>query len=116
MNFEPTPSPLWWTKNPRYLIYFLRELTGPVIALYALWFLGGAMADQTLAFTHGTSFRFMSGVGLFASIFHTLTWFWVTVKIAPVPLPRALQMLGFLGLIAVWLGASFFLLHFFYVR
>lgn len=114
MSLEQKPSPFWWTQNPKTVVYFFRELTGIFIALYVMIFLGLAVTDATLNFLRGSFFKTVSWAGLAAAILHTLTWFWVTVKITPVPLPKWAQVLLFLVLIATWLIASYFLLIFFY--
>jgi fumarate reductase subunit C len=115
MNYEQKLSHFWWTGNIRYLIYFLREFTGVLIALYTIFFLAQAIFDPTLSFVKEYSFRIVSWIGLAAAIFHTITWFWVTVKISPIPLKKPLQVFFFLILIILWLTFSYFLLHFFYV-
>lgn len=115
MNYEQKTTRLWWTQNIRYLIYFLREFTGVLIAFYTIFFLTQAIFDPSLAFVKEFSFRLMSWIGLAAAIFHSITWFWVTVKILPIPLKKPLQVFFFLILIILWLTLSYFLLHFFYV-
>ena len=123
MTFTPKFSPLWWTRNLRYFIYFLRESTGVFIALYLLVYVGklthtwsdpGPISQSILWNVSTKLLPWLSPIALAAAIFHTITWFWVTVKISPIPLPRWLQIIGFLGLISAWLTISYFLLGNFY--
>ncbi len=109
-------SSFWWTRNPRTVIYFLRELTGTFIALYCITFLAAALQDPTLAFVATTWFAVVSWIGLAASVFHTITWLAVTVTISPIPLPKFAQRIAFIGLIAAWLAASYFLLTYLYAK
>lgn len=116
---EPKQSPFWWTRNAASTIYFLRELTGVVIALYVIVFVTSAWwmiaaNGMPLPGIDGI-FTILLPLTLIAAIFHALTWFWVTLKLFPMPLPPQLQLLGFLGLMAVWLAVSYFLLNFFYI-
>lgn len=108
-------SSFWWTRNPRTLVYFFRELTGVFIALYTMVFLCLAFFDSTLSFVHETAFSFISFIGLVAAIFHAITWFWVTITISPVTLPFPDKIGGFISLIAVWIVVSHLLLRFLYV-
>ena len=106
MNFEQ--------KAPLPILYFLRELTGVFIAGWAIYFLTSAIFDPTLTFLTTKIFRIVSFVGLAAAVFHTITWLWVTVQLAPVPLKKSTQILLFIILTHVWLGISYVLLKFLY--
>lgn len=101
-------------RAPLPVIYFLRELTGVVIAGWTIYFLTLAIFDPTLAFISTQTFRVASAAALLAAIFHTITWFWVTVQLAPIPLKKSTQIIIFLGLIAIWIAVSYFLFNFFY--
>lgn len=116
MNLEQKQSSFWWTRNSASIVYFLRELTGVFIAGWTIYFLTSAIFDPTLTFLKTATFRIASMIGLIAAIFHTITWFWVTVKIFPIPLTKNLQIISFAILIAVWLGISYTLFIFFYAR
>lgn len=114
MNFQQKPSPVWWIGNIRYFVYFLRELTGVIIAFYMIYFLLCALADPTLAFTAGNTFATISWISFGAAVFHSITWLGVAVKISPVKLNKPLQALAFLALIGAWGGVSYFLLNYLY--
>lgn len=101
-------------KAPLPSIYFLRELTGVFIAGWTIYFLTSAIFDPTLAFVTTRTFQIINIIGLAAAIFHTITWFWVTVQVTPFHLKKSLQYSLFCVLIAAWFGASYFLLNFFY--
>lgn len=102
-------------KAPLPTIYFLRELTGVVIAGWTIYFLTYAIFDPTLAFIATQTFRIASAAALLAAVFHTITWFLVTVQLAPMPLKKSAQIAFFFGLIVVWLGVSYFLLGAVYI-
>lgn len=105
-----------WTQNRRYFLYFLRELTGPLIAGYIIYFLLNTFFDQGLAFTQTGTFRVVSWIGFAAAVFHTITWFWVTIKIMPFTLKKYRQIGLFISLLIIGIALSFFLLNFFYER
>lgn len=109
-------SHFWWTSNIRYFIYFLREFTGVLIAFYTVFFLGKAIFDPGLVFVQTLGFQVISWIGLSAAIFHSVTWFWVTVKISPLPLKKPLQIFLFIALLILWLLISYALLHFLYEK
>lgn len=113
---EQKQSALWWTRNSASIVYFLRELTGVFIAGWTIYFLTSAIFDPALAFLKTATFRIASVIGLIAAVFHTITWFWVTVRLAPVALKKSAQLILFFGLIAVWIAISYFLLIFFYAK
>ena len=112
---QPKISRLWWLGNIRYFIYFLREFTGALIAFYAIFFLAETMLDPALTFVKELRFKVVSWIGLSAAVFHTITWFWVTVKISPIPLKKPAQIFLFIIFVTLWLLLSYFLLNFFYV-
>lgn len=116
MSYPQKLGALWWTKNIRYTIYFLRELTGPIIAGYVLYLLIGVWAQPKPLFQHIPGFAAISWMALIASILHSITWFWVTIKISPIQLSRLLHALAFAGLLAGWLLLSYLLIYvdFFY--
>lgn len=91
----------WFLKNPRYFIYFLREFTGVIISLYFLAQLFGTTTALTpLVFA--------------AAMLHSLTWFWVTTKIMPLPDKFAVRIAAFIGLLGAWAAASYLIFYFFY--
>lgn len=105
-------SPLWWTRNPRYTIYFLREVTGPLIAFFILYFLIAGLFDPTLSFMKDAAFKAASWIGLGAALIHTLTWFWVTARL--ISQRRTYKILFFTFLLVLWVGVSSAFLYFFY--
>lgn len=105
-------SPFWWLTSIRYFIYFIRELTGPVIAFYTAYFMIRWYFNPALSFINTPSFKTISWIGLMASIIHSLTWFWVTAKISPVS--QKFRWIIAVFLIFFWVGLSAFLLNTFY--
>lgn len=80
-TYRPKMSALWWTRNRRYALYFFRELTGLVMAIWLfvlLWaFLrlpGGGYAEAR-AFLASPAFTLFSAVVLGFSLLHSVTWF-----------------------------------------
>jgi hypothetical protein len=109
---EHLPSALWWTRDVHAWIYFLRELTGVGIALYGISFLLFWFFNAL-----GSSFfEAISWVGLISALFHSFTWFAVTLKVTPFDLPLWVERAGFLGLIVAWGAISYFLLNVVYVH
>jgi len=81
----------WWLKHTFYKKYMLRESTAIFVAIYALVLLEGlmALASGADAWQHwlaamrtplAVSFHL---VALAAAIYHTITWFAVAPKVAP---------------------------------
>lgn len=96
-------SLFWWLGNIRYFVYFLRELSGVIIVFsLPLIALGIAMFLLPIAFA--------------AAIFHTITWFWVTIRISPLRSSKILHVIGFLVLIGATTALSYFLLPIFYAK
>lgn len=99
----------WFLKNPRYFIYFLREFTGVIISLYFLAQLFGTASWWTLNFTAA-----LTPLVFAAAILHSITWFWVTTKIMPLPDKLPLRIAAFIGLLGAWAAASYLIFYFFY--
>ena len=79
----------WWTKNPAYKRYMLRECTSIFALIYALILLWGlfALSNGESAFTGWLETMANPGmvvvhiIGLISTLFHTVTWFELTPKI-----------------------------------
>lgn len=113
--YEQKQSPFWWTRNPATIIYFLRELTGLFLSGALIYFIVRACLNQNLWFLHSTSSRVVSMVGLIAALIHTITWLWVTVQVTPFDLKKSVQVGGFIVLMTIWLGISYFIFKFLYL-
>lgn len=112
MKYFPKISPLWWTQNIRYLVYFLRELTGIFIAFYVISFLVLAIFDPDLVFTLRPFFKITSVIGLIAAIFHSLTWLWVMPRLIADKLMVRIMLYALL--LGITVAASLLLLKNFY--
>ncbi|MEK9132334.1 MAG: hypothetical protein AAB606_01315 [Patescibacteria group bacterium] len=112
MKYFPKISPLWWTQNIRYLVYFLRELTGVFIAFYIISFLVLAFNDPHLAFTLTPFFKIVSVIGLMAAVFHSLTWLWVMPRLIADKL--IMRILLYVLLLGITVTVSLLLLKNFY--
>ena len=82
-------SPWWWTKNPRYLLFQFRELSGAFVVLYAflalwqLWALrGGEDAYYSfLVMWYSRPMMVLNAVVLGFAVLHSVTWFALTAKV-----------------------------------
>ncbi|MBP9717758.1 hypothetical protein KBD59_00470 [Candidatus Gracilibacteria bacterium] len=115
--YEQKQSALWWTRNPKTIIYFLREFTGVVIAAYAIYFVIFALKftlnDEIFLFLRSSHFYIASIVTLIASLIHTVTWLWVTAQVTPFQLPKKIQILLFIGLMLTFLCVSALIIYFY---
>jgi fumarate reductase subunit C len=114
---EQKLSRTWWTKNIRYFLYFIREFSGVLIALFTISFIAIVSIDQIgtkfnlqnlqiSGFLKSIPFQIIEYLGLAGAVIHTLTWLSVMPKISPIKLPETQQKIAYLALIAVWLGIS----------
>ena len=111
---EIKPSATWWSHDRTGWIYFARESTGLFIGIYGVFFLGAWWMDRTGTFTEEVWFKGLSLIALVAAIFHSLTWFEISLKVTPFDIPRWLEHLGFIILLAVWILLSYGLVSFLY--
>jgi len=87
--YVPRRSALWWTKNPRYLLFQFRELSGAFVVAYAflvlwqLWALrGGPDAyDAFLQVWYSRPMVVLNVIILAFAVLHTVTWFSLTAKV-----------------------------------
>lgn len=90
-NTYVRPMAGWWYRNPRFLLYVLREGTSVFIALYMLVLLWGLTALAIgpgawagwLGFLASPLSMVLHAVVLAAVVFHSITWFQVAPKAAP---------------------------------
>ena len=114
--YEKKPNGFWWTRSAADMLYFFRELTGVVIAGYVIYFVVFALMDQSLVFFGSTHFFIMNVIAAAAAFLHTLTWLWVTTQVTPFDLPKTVQIVFFIFLVAVCIGGSYFLFTFLYAK
>jgi len=115
--YIPRRSALWWTKNPRYLLFQFRELSGAFVVAYSflvlwqLWALrGGPDAyDAFLQVWYSRPMVVLNVIILAFAVLHTVTWFSLTAK---VPLfrirgrpPRSAVVIG--ANVVIWIVLSF---------
>lgn len=101
------PMAWWWTRNPHFLRYMLREGSALFLAGYALMLLAGllclAWGPSAYAAWRGLLETPLSlalhALALLAALYHSLTWFQVMPKTAP-DLPIAPQQMVRGGLLA----------------
>lgn len=85
------PMTGWWLKNPFYVKYMIREATSIFAALYAFVLLAGLAAlvegeaayNAWLASLETPLAIFFHIVAMAAALYHTVTWFKVSPKVAP---------------------------------
>jgi fumarate reductase subunit C len=83
-------TPFWWARKP-YRAYTIRELTGVVVAAYALILLWGLIAlargaehyDAFLACLRGRGSMALHGFLLLGTLWHAVTWFQTLPKTMP---------------------------------
>ncbi len=130
MTLEHSLSRLWWTKNIRYFVYFVREFSGVVIALYTLYLLymmatrdvvsitgtASTIASIELNFINSRLFHALTGIALMASLFHSISWFYVMAKLTPVRMGGFVvpQFLTFALIMLIWVGVMYGLLYLLY--
>jgi fumarate reductase subunit C len=81
----------WWLRQPRYVLYMIRELTSLFVGLYgALLVVGLVRLSQGHAAWDGFVAAFSGPLGvafqlvcLFFAIYHSVTWFALTPKAMP---------------------------------
>ena len=113
---EDSPKMFWWIKSPTAVIYFLRELTGVGIAIYMTVFVVMYVQDSNLSFVDSMWFQVVSWLGLVSAFFHSLTWLFVTLRVAPFDLPKNVERAGFVLLLGAWAVMSYVLYSFLYVH
>jgi len=109
---EQKPGPLWWTKNIRYLTYFVRELSGITLGLLAFIFI--VTFPAAILFRIGNVIPFISAlawIGLISSLIHTLTWLSAIPKILPLQLSAVQQKIAYAVLVIAWLALSYLLIN-----
>jgi len=82
-------SAWWWTKNPRYLLFQVRELTSVFVVAYAflllwqLWALRGGPEsyDAFLQMWYSRPMVIVNGIILAFALLHSVTWFAATTKV-----------------------------------
>lgn len=118
---EQKPGPLWWTRNPRYFLYFVREINGILLGFMAFaWIIILISVSLIWKYALNSDALFIAAVNflipvfiwttIISSIIHTLTWLSAMPKILPLQLTALQQKIACGVLLIVWLGLSFFLM------
>ena len=84
----------WWLRQPRYVVYMIRELTSLFIGLYSAWLVIGLVRlaqgrtawEAFLAATSSPPAVLFQLVCLAFAAYHSITWFTVTPKAMPLTL------------------------------
>jgi len=84
----------WWLRQPRYVVYMIRELTSLFIGLYSAWLVIGLVRlaqgrtawEGFLAATSSPPAVLFQFVCLAFAAYHSITWFAVTPKAMPLRL------------------------------
>lgn len=126
---QPLPQKLprlWFTQNIRYFVYFLREFTGILIAIWVINLIlanfasvafqarGNHIIYPTLADHLYGALKYTNQIGFYAAIFHSLTWLYVMTKLSPIPLKGVWQKITYAVLILIWLSLSYFIFKILY--
>ena len=92
----------------------MRELTGVGIAIYMTVFVVMYFLNRSGEFVAGGWFYYLSWMGFLSAMFHSVTWFGVTMKVTPFDLPKWVEKLGFISILLIWGGVSYVLMSTFY--
>ena len=115
--YVPRRSPWWWTKNPRYFLFQIRELSGAFVVAYAflvlwqLWALRGGQDayDAFLQVWYSRPIVVLNVVILAFAVLHSMTWFSLTAKVPLIRVrgrpPPGAVVIG--ANVVVWIVLSF---------
>lgn len=105
--YQPRQSPWWWTKNPFFLRYMIREATSVFVLIYSLLLIlglyqlkqGEAPWQQWLALVSHPTVIVFNLLALAAALYHATTWFKLAPKIMVLrlgdwKLPESLMVTG----------------------
>ena len=92
--YQPRQSRWWWTKNPFFLRYMIREGTSVFVLIYSLLLIfglyqlkqGEAGWQQWLSLINHPAVIVFNLVAMAASLYHAATWFKLAPKIMVVRL------------------------------
>lgn len=102
-TFEQKPGKFWWTQSPNYILYALREFSGVLIAIWAIY---TTLVLIFPGFFAPTVITLITIIGLTGAIIHSLTWLWVMPKLLPQKLSGAVHLLIYFTLIIAWISLS----------
>ncbi len=111
-EYEEKYPKTWWLTNRNYFIYFTRELTGIIIAIYALLSLYMLYMVKTGVINQPfiQIYFWYSWFTFVIAIYHGLTWFYSMTKITSIKLGGFKIPHKFLwaGSLIVWIVVSYF--------
>lgn len=105
---EQKQSPLWWTQNIRYFIYFIRELSGVIIAFAVMYFIFLPLRKYAID-------TIVYPIWFYASVIHSLTWFWAMTKLAPFPPSLENRIILYMLILTTWAGISIIVFKVFFL-
>lgn len=111
-NEEKRPAN-WWLKESSYTGFFVREISGLFIAIFALnytAYLFFAAQNMTVPTIITALHLPLAVIGLIAALIHTFTWLPVMPKIVPLNLSIFRTSVAIISLLLVWLAVSYVLL------
>jgi fumarate reductase subunit C len=110
----------WWTKKSSYILYFIREFSGILIAAYVLTSIiieagiglapgGSDFAHSAVSFKLSITFLIIQYAGLTGALIHSITWLIIMPTISPIELSRKQQAFGAVILFALAIFFSYIL-------
>lgn len=95
-EFRKRLGPTWWLGNRHYTMYMLRELTSFFVAVFSIfyiWQLGLQAVDPAgyrayLDLLHNPFMIVFSVIALGFTLYHSLTWFYLTGQVVPIRVGR----------------------------
>jgi fumarate reductase subunit C len=106
---EQKPGHLWWTRNPRTLLYFVREFSAILILT---WILGSLILSFFFPKNSDGIALFFTYLGLIGAIIHSITWLAAMPQILPFRLNKSQQKIAYAFLLMLFLGITLFINYF----
>lgn len=100
---EQKPGHLWWTNNPRTVIYFIREFSAILILI---WILGMLALVFLFPKNAGGIALFLTYVGLAGAVIHSVTWLAAMPQILPFKLDKSRQKTAYAFLLILFLAIT----------
>lgn len=104
---DQKPQPNWWKETEGYQAYRLREYSGVLVSVWAIFFIFSFVTHPPLIFLY-----ILHAAGLIGAAIHTSTWLSLMPKLTPFALNEEQQKTGYAVLAAIWIILSAILLIF----
>ena len=106
---EQKPGHFWWTRNPRTVLYLIRELSAVLILIWIIgliilttFFHQNADLPKTIALL-------LTYAGLAGAIIHSVTWLAAMPQILPLKLNKSQQKIAYAFLLILFIAITLFI-------